>query len=71
MLTLRDIAADPRKALSDLEKRLGVQPGDLLRDMERLAPPGEEWGKHISWRTAASYYEDDRARGAHESHVDR
>jgi hypothetical protein len=71
MSTLRDLAIDPRKALSDLEKKLGVQPGDLLRDMERLAPPGEEWGKHISWQTAVSYYDDERARSVHESHVDR
>ena len=70
MTTLREIAEDPRKALSNLEKRLGAEPGDLLRDMERLGPPGSEWAKHIPYRVAASYYDDERARTAYEGHVD-
>jgi hypothetical protein len=71
MPTLREMSVDPRKALGDLEKKLGAQPGDLLRDMEKLAPPGGEWGKHLSYRAAVSYYEDDQVRSAHQEHVDR
>jgi len=69
MTTVREIAQDPRKALIDFEKRLGVEPGGLLRDMERLSAPGAEWEKHLPYRVAVSYYDDDRARAAHEAHV--
>jgi hypothetical protein len=71
MTSLREMAADPRKALKDLEKRLGVAPGSLLRDMENLAPPGEEWGRHLSYKAAVSYNEDDQTRLLNEAHVDR
>jgi hypothetical protein len=33
MATLRQIAKDPRKALANLEKDLGVRPGDLVREI--------------------------------------
>jgi hypothetical protein len=71
MPTLRELSLDPRKALTDLEKSLGAQPGDLLRDMENLAPPGEEWGRHLSYKAAIAYYEDEPIRSANQAHVDR
>jgi hypothetical protein len=70
MTTIKQIAEDPDKALRELEIQLGSNPGDLLRDMEQLSPPGEGWGKHISYRLAASYYDDEEARTQYESHVD-
>lgn len=70
MTTIKQIAQDPRKALRDLEIRLGANPGDLLRDMERLSPPGEGWGKHLPYRLAASYYDDEEARTSYQTHVD-
>lgn len=70
MATIKQIAQDPRKALRDLEIRLGANPGDLLRDMERLSPPGEGWDKHLPYRLAASYYDDDVARTSYQTHVD-
>src|SRR5688500_11321519 len=71
MPTLREMSVDPRKALSELEKTLGVGAGGLLRDMENLAPPGEDWGRHLSYKAALSYYDDDQVRWANEGHVDR
>lgn len=70
MTTLRQIAQDPGKALKELEIQLGANPGDLLKDMERLSPPGEDWSKHLPYRRAVSYYEDDQARTSYQPHVD-
>jgi outer membrane murein-binding lipoprotein Lpp len=70
MTTIKQIAQDPRKALKELEIGLGANPGDLLREMERLSPPGEGWDKHLPYRLAASYYDDEGARTSFQSHVD-
>lgn len=70
MTTIKQIAQDPRKALRELEIKLGTSPGDLLRDMEQLSPPGEEWGRHLSYRVAASYYDDEQVRTTYQAHVD-
>src|SRR5688572_24057912 len=70
MTTIKQIAQDPRNALRELEIRLGAEPGDLLKDMERLSPPGEEWGKHLPYRMATSYYDDEKAQTLYQPHVD-
>lgn len=70
MTTIKQIAQDPRKALRELEIKLGSNPGELLREMEQLSPPGEEWGRHLSYRVAASYYDDEQTRTAYQAHVD-
>lgn len=36
MTTIKQIAQDPRKALRELEIKLGSDPGDLLKDMEEI-----------------------------------
>jgi hypothetical protein len=47
MTTIKEIAQDPRKAMRELEIKLGASPGDLLREMEQLSPLGDEWGKDL------------------------
>ncbi len=47
MTTIKQIAQDPRKAMRELESKLGVNPGDLLREMEQLSPLGDESDKHL------------------------
>ncbi|HTF43975.1 MAG TPA: hypothetical protein VK641_08760 [Terriglobales bacterium] len=54
--TIKQIARDPRQALRDLEIHLGCDPGDLLKDMERLSPPGEEWSGHLPYLLAAKNF---------------
>jgi hypothetical protein len=39
--------------------------------MENLAPPGEPWGRHLSYKAATSYYDYDQVRWSNEGHVDR
>ncbi len=70
MATLRQIAHDPHKALRDLEKELGANPGDLLRDMNRVAEVGGDWRNHLPYQSAVSYYEDPAVRPQYQGHVD-
>lgn len=69
MSNIRQIARDPHKALKDLEKELGIEPGSLLRDMDQLAGKGDDWKNHLPYLVAESYYEDDVARAQYEGHV--
>lgn len=69
MTTIKQIAKDPRKALSQLEKELGVESGGLLADMSNLGEAGEDWSKHLPYGVAAAYYGDASARAQFEEHV--
>jgi len=70
MTSIRQIAENPRKALTDLEKELGAKPGALLGHMDQLAGKGDDWRTHLPYGIAASYYEDESARVQYQSHVD-
>jgi len=70
MTKMRQIAHDPRKVLKGLEKELGVEPGALLRDMDRLAGRGDDWKMHLPYLIAESYYEDEAAQAQYQGHVD-
>jgi len=70
MATLRQIAKDPRKALADLEKELGVRPGDLVREMDHFAQETGDWTEHIPYGLAAEYYDSPKAQAQFQSHVD-
>jgi hypothetical protein len=70
MVSIRQIAQDPHKALRNLEKELGVEPDALLRDMARLAGKGDNWKSHLPYLIAECYYEDEAARAEYQGHVD-
>jgi hypothetical protein len=69
MPTLRQIARDPRKALSELEKKLGAEPGALLQEMSAMGKPTEEWGSHLPYDVARAYCDDAQTGVAFEEHV--
>lgn len=69
MTNVKKIAENPHKALTELEERLGVPPGGLLADMDRLGEAGEDWTRHLPYGVAVAYYEDAAARAQHEEHV--
>src|SRR5262249_52375638 len=70
MTSKREIAGDPHKALTALEKRLGVEPGTLLREMDRLGEPNEDWTQHLPYGVAGAYYDDAATRAPYEAHVE-
>jgi hypothetical protein len=70
MTTLRQIARDPRKALADLEKELGVGPGVLVREMDRFAEEAGDWADHLPYGLAGQYYDSPKVQAAYASHVD-
>jgi hypothetical protein len=67
---MKDIAEDPRKALKALENELGSKDGSLLNEMRLLMGDGGGWENHLPYIVAESYYEDEKARNAYQSHVD-
>lgn len=69
MPNLKQIAQDPHNALISLEKELGVEPGALLQEMDRVAGECDDWKNHLPYLIAESYYEDDTARSLYEGHV--
>lgn len=70
MITIRQIAEDPRKALADLEKELRAEPGALLREMSDLAEEAGDWTQHLPYAIAAAYYENPSAQTQYQSHVE-
>ena len=70
MTTISEIAKDPRKALKDLEKDLGVGEGTLLREMQQLADEIGDWAQHIPYTVAARYYDSRKAQALYQPHVD-
>jgi hypothetical protein len=70
MSTLRQIAKDPRKALSDLEKDLGVGPGDLIREMDDFSEEAGDWASHLPYDLAGQYYDSPKVQAVYAAHVD-
>jgi hypothetical protein len=70
MTTLRQIAQNPRKALSDLEKDLGVGPGSLIREMDHFAEDAGDWADHLPYGLAGQYYDAPKIRAVYATHVD-
>jgi hypothetical protein len=69
MSTLSEFARDPRKAMADLEKKFGVEPGGLLREMDELAAEIGDWRDHLPFDVACSYYDSAKARAPFQQHV--
>lgn len=69
MPTLNQIAENPRKALVDLEKELGVAPGSLLLDMTEVTREGD-WTEHLPYGAAAIYYQNDAVQQQYQTHVE-
>jgi hypothetical protein len=71
MTTISQIAADPHKALNNLEKDLGVAPGTLLREMDQRAKEiGDDWTQHLPYTIAATYYDRPETQAQCKAHVD-
>ena len=70
MTSISEIARDPRKAMENLEKSLGVGRGTLIREMQQLADEIGDWTQHIPYDLAASYYDSSTARERYRCHVD-
>lgn len=70
MTSISEIARDPRKALKDLEKGLGVGEGTLMREMQALADEIGDWTQHIPYTLAAGYYDSPTSQERFRSHVD-
>jgi hypothetical protein len=69
MTFLEQVAQDPRRALADLERKLGVEPGGLVREMNELVDDPADWESHLSFGIARDYFEDAKTRERFEEHV--
>jgi hypothetical protein len=67
---MRRIAENPCKSLAELEKELGVAPGDLQREMSDLAEEAGDWSVHVPFTVAESYFQDQGIRAQFQEHVD-
>lgn len=70
MVTINRILDNPRKSLTDLEKELGAEPGQLLREMRELADEQGDWRDHLPSSLAAGYFDDPSAQRLYGAHVD-
>jgi hypothetical protein len=70
LATISKIAENPSKALGELEKELGVEPGALLREMEQFSEQVGDWTQHLPYGLAVCYYNDRKVQVQYEPHVD-
>lgn len=69
MVTLNKVIRDPHKSLNELEKELGAQPGELLREMNGLAEEAGDWARHLPSGLSEDYFENLETQRAYGVHV--